>query len=52
MNGIERKAWPLLVIYFSEGQAVTPVQLQKSLFVLGEMKPIVKGTDYYNMEEI
>jgi len=33
---MERKHWTLLALHFAEGKPLTPVQLQKSLFLLGE----------------
>jgi hypothetical protein len=47
---LNRKDWALLAIAAAEGQSLSPVQLQKSLFLLGrEMAPQV-GTDFDQFE--
>ena len=47
---IERKSWALLVIALAKGVGVTPVQLQKTLFLLGQKYLNVVGSDYYNFK--
>ena len=42
-----RKDWTLLAISFNEGEAMSPVQLQKTLFLLGEKWPADVGRGYY-----
>jgi len=44
---MERKDWALLAIAAARGDALTPVQLQKSLFLLGQEFPTVVGGGYY-----
>jgi len=41
------KDWNLLVIAAAEGKPLTPVQLQKSLFVFGEECPQATKHEYY-----
>lgn len=43
-----RKDWTLLVIAAGRGQPLSPVQLQKVLFLLGQEHPSVLGSDYYD----
>ena len=41
--------WTLCAIAFAEGQAMSPVQLQKAVFLLGKILPSsVLPTPYYN----
>lgn len=44
---MERKDWTLLAISFAEGEPMSPVQLQKSLFLLGRNFPSEVGHDFY-----
>lgn len=44
---MDNKAWTLLAIAAAEGQPLTPVQLQKSLFLLGRNAPKSVGDDFY-----
>ena len=42
-----RKDWTLLAIAAAEGEPISPVQLQKSLFLLGKKLPRELGSDFY-----
>jgi hypothetical protein len=42
-----KRDWTLLAIAAAEGEPLTPVQLQKALFLLGKMKPGSVGRHYY-----
>jgi uncharacterized protein YwgA len=44
---MERKDWTLLAISFAEGEPMSPVQLQKTLFLLGRNFPSEVGQDFY-----
>ena len=44
---MERKDWTLLALAAAEGQTLTPVQLQKVLFLLGKKIPGAVGTEFY-----
>jgi uncharacterized protein YwgA len=44
---MERKHWTLLALAAANGEPVTPVQLQKSLFVLGEEMPAEVAPGFY-----
>ena len=43
-----RRDWILLAIHYVDGVRLSPVQLQKSLFLLGEKKPSAVGGGFYN----
>ena len=43
---MDRKYWTLLALGAAEGKALTPVKLQKTLFLLGQVFP--KMEDFYN----
>ncbi len=43
---MDRKDWTLLALGAAEGKALTPVQLQKTLFLLGHTFPEME--DFYN----
>jgi uncharacterized protein len=45
---VTRADWNLLVLAAAEGNRLTPVQLQKCLFLLGRELPHAVGTDYYD----
>lgn len=45
---MERRDWTLLAISFNEGQPMSPVQLQKTLFLLGRECPKEVGSDFYS----
>lgn len=45
---LSRQDWALLVIAAAKGETLTPVQLQKCLFLLGQEKSDVIGSDYYD----
>ncbi len=47
---MERKDWTLLVIASAKGEPLSPVQLQKSLFLIGENVPGLKGAGFYEFE--
>jgi hypothetical protein len=44
---LRRRDWTLLTLAAGRGAALTPVQLQKVLFVLGREVPEAVGRDYY-----
>ena len=47
---MKRKDWLLLVIAAAEGQELTPAQLQKSVFLLGEERQAAVDEDFYEFE--
>jgi uncharacterized protein YwgA len=44
---MDRKSWTLLAISFADEAGLTPVQLQKSLFLLGQELREQVGNDFY-----
>jgi uncharacterized protein YwgA len=44
---MERKDWTLLAICAANAKGLSPVQLQKTLFLLGEELPRFVGNDFY-----
>jgi|ERR1051326_3780166 hypothetical protein len=46
---LKKKDWTLLVIS-SAGRPVSPIQLQKSLFLLGQSLPEIVGSNFYRFE--
>lgn len=44
---MNRKDWTLLVLAAAKGKPLTPVQLQKTLFLLGQQLPDATSGDYY-----
>jgi hypothetical protein len=44
---VPRQDWVLVAIAAAEGQPVAPVQLQKSLFLLGKELPEEVGADFF-----
>ncbi|MBI4506702.1 MAG: hypothetical protein HY691_14300 [Chloroflexi bacterium] len=47
---LERKDWALLAIAAAKGEPVSPVQLQKSLFLLGRELGNLVGEEFYEFE--
>lgn len=47
---MKREDWLLLVLTSAEGDSLSPVQLQKSLFLLGQLMPKKVGKNYYNFK--
>ena len=47
---MEKMEWNLIVIAAAKGQLLTPVQLQKALFIVGENVPSVYKRDYYHFK--
>ena len=47
---IARKHWALLAIYFNGGEPMSPVQLQKTLFLLGKECSRDVGGDFYDFK--
>lgn len=47
---MDRKHWNLLVIAAARGRPVTPVQLQKVLFILGRELPGEVGGEFYDFK--
>jgi len=45
---MERRDWTLLVLAAAGGKPLTPVQLQKTLFLLEKKLPEAIGDDYYD----
>jgi uncharacterized protein YwgA len=45
---LTRKDWTLLVIDAAKPNVLTPIQLQKSLFLLGQKMPEAVKADFYN----
>lgn len=50
MARIAAKDWTLIAIASSRSRPLTPVQLQKSLFLLGKKLPSEVGPDFYSFE--
>jgi hypothetical protein len=46
-RAMDRKDWTLLALASANGEPLTPVQLQKSLFILGREMPEQVGEDFY-----
>lgn len=44
---MNKKDWLLLIIAAANGDTLTPVQLQKSAFLLSKSPKVVVGDDYY-----
>lgn len=44
---MKKKEWTLLAIYHADREGLSPVQLQKSLFLLGKNLPGAVGNNYY-----
>lgn len=51
MPSLEPKDWTLLAIAFSRAKPLTPVQLQKSLFLLSKQMPAEIGSYFYSFDE-
>lgn len=45
---MNRKDWTLLVISAANGKPLTPVQLQKTAFLLGKERSDAVGSEYYD----
>src|SRR2546426_12591221 len=45
---LRRGAWVLLALRAAEGHTLTPVQLQKALFLLGKRRPKDVGHPFYH----
>ncbi|GAH73860.1 unnamed protein product, partial [marine sediment metagenome] len=45
---MKKKDWILLALNCSEDKTLSPVQLQKSLFLLGHMFPDAVNNNFYN----
>lgn len=45
---MNRKDWLLLVIAAAKGERLSPVQLQKTVFLLGKEQPEAVGQDFYD----
>ena len=50
MKQIAKRDWTLLAICAADGQALSPVQLQKVLFLLGQKLPKEVGGDFYSFK--
>jgi uncharacterized protein YwgA len=44
---MNRQDWTLLAVSFAESSGISPVRLQKSLFILGQELPSEVGNDFY-----
>ncbi len=47
---LNRKDWTLLAIAGAKEKGLSPVQLQKTLFLLGRQMPEAVGTDFYDFK--
>jgi uncharacterized phage-associated protein len=47
---LTKRDWTLLAISAAEGEPLSPVQLQKALFLLGQMRADRVGNDFYQFE--
>lgn len=47
---IDKKNWTLLAIAAAEGKSLSPVQLQKAMFLLGDKLPADVRPDFYEFE--
>jgi uncharacterized protein len=47
-----RTDWLLLALRFSQVKGLSPIQLQKALFLLGQELPTVVGDEYYHFEAL
>ena len=47
---MDRMQWPLEALYESEDGRLSPVQIQKTLFLVGANLPDEMGSDYYHFE--
>lgn len=47
---MERKDWTLLALAVAKGKPLSPVQLQKSLFLLGQTHRDLVGSPYYDFQ--
>src|SRR5215207_6994355 len=45
---MKREYWTLFAICAARGEGLSPVQLQKSLFLLGKSMPEEEGGSFYN----
>ena len=50
MKGVSKKDWMLLAIDSSNDGTLSPVQLQKSLFIFGQVKKKAVGRYFYKFE--
>lgn len=50
VNNMERKDWTLLVVNAAGAWGLSPVQLQKSLFLIGKKLPSEVGNSFYKFE--
>ncbi|RPH95187.1 hypothetical protein EHM69_05255 [candidate division KSB1 bacterium] len=48
MDQLQKRDWLLLILDSAEGRSLSPVQLQKTLFLLKEKAPNVVGDGFYN----
>lgn len=47
---MKRKEWTLLAIASAQGESLSPVQLQKTLFLLGRVYPSEVGPDFHRFQ--
>lgn len=47
MTSLNREDWLKMVLWAANGKPLSPVQLQKTLFLLGKTAPHVVGDEYY-----
>jgi len=47
---MDRQDWNLIVIGAAKGMTLSPVQLQKALFLLGETLPSINKDDFYRFK--
>lgn len=48
MEELTNREWTLLAIALAEGKPLSPVQLQKSVFLFGKQMPEVVSEDFYD----
>jgi hypothetical protein len=46
---MQRDSWPLLALWFAQERRLSPVQVQKALFLVGQYV-IDEHSDYYHFE--
>ena len=47
MNKVPREIWPLMVLACAPGHVLSPVQMQKALFLMGEQAKDQVGEEFY-----
>lgn len=47
---VTRRYWPVLALSFSPDNKLTPLQMQKALFLIGQNLPAFVGANYYDFK--